>query len=271
MSAGAERAMLARLLLLSERVPGSGGACLCEALVDFAYELESTRRLPEADAVLTLARATDASSAALALHAGRVARKQGDRERALELYRAALDLDAAGGAIGRLAQVGVAVVSPAAERELGRVIRSALRASDSEAAAVGLEERAHLRRGRGARRAAARDLFIAAARYADPVDRARVAHRSPTSSWRAAIPARRGRPSCLALAVGDGSQRDHARARLHTVSRDLGDQVGMRRWRSFGRPALVSLSARPRTARAGSDAPRLARWRERISAAAGGE
>jgi tetratricopeptide (TPR) repeat protein len=261
---GAERALLTRLLLLSEVVAESGAGCLCDALVDFAYELESTRRLPEADAVLTLARSIDGQSAAVALHAGRVARKQGDRERALELYRAARELDGSGGAIARLAQIGVAVVSPDAERDLGRVIRGAVCAADHEAAAVGLEERARLRRARGARRAAARDLCFAAARFTDPVDRARVAHQLADLFIAGDDPRAAREALLLALAVGDASQRDHARGRLHTVSRDLGDQVGMRRWRTFSRPALVSLSARPRTPVERSEAPRLARWRERV-------
>lgn len=265
-AAGAERALLTRLLLLAEVVAESGAGCLCDALVDFAYELESTRRLPESDAVLTLARSIDGRSASVALHAGRVARKQGDRDRALELYRAARELDAEG-AIARLAQIGVAVVSPDAERDLGRVIRGAVRAADHEAAAVGLEERARLRRARGGRRAAARDLCFAAARFTDPVDRARVAHQLADLFIAGDDPQAAREALLLALAVGDASQRDHARGRLHTVSRDLGDQVGMRRWRTFSPPSLVSLSARPRTPVERSEAPRVARWRERIAQA----
>jgi hypothetical protein len=72
----------------------------------------------------------------------------------------------------------------------------------------------------------------------------------------------------VALETGDPSQREHATSRLHTVSRDLGDQLGQRRWRSFRRPALVSLSAR-REARAPSAlGPDLARWRARVPTAA---
>jgi hypothetical protein len=70
----------------------------------------------------------------------------------------------------------------------------------------------------------------------------------------------------MAAAVwGDSPQREHARARLHTLCRDLGDQVGMRRWRSWERPTLVSLSLRPRTQTASSLAPRLSRWREALT------
>lgn len=264
-AAGAERALLARLLLLAEMVPDSGAACLTDSLISFAYELESTRRLPEADAVLTLARSIDSGGALLALHAARVSRMLGDRERALELYRTARDLDACGGAIARLARIGAAVISSDAERDLGCLLRDALQAGDAEAASVALEERARLRRARGARRAAARDLCIAAVRFPDPVDRARVAHQLADLYIANDDPRAAREALLLALTVGDASQRDHARSRLHTVARDLGDQVGMRRWRTFTRPALVSLSARPRTQVDRSEAPRLARWRERMT------
>ncbi|HEX5727071.1 MAG TPA: hypothetical protein VFX98_16460, partial [Longimicrobiaceae bacterium] len=67
-------------------------------------------------------------------------------------------------------------------------------------------------------------------------------------------------------ACGDAPQQDHARSRLHTLARDLGDQVGMRRWRSFSRPALVSLSAYRPAPAARTRAPRLARWRRALAA-----
>jgi hypothetical protein len=68
----------------------------------------------------------------------------------------------------------------------------------------------------------------------------------------------------LALAWGDAPQQDHARTRLHTLARDLGDQVGMRRWRSFKRPPLVSMSAYRPAPATQSLAPRLLRWRESL-------
>lgn len=262
---GPERGFLRRLLLLAERMEGEGvGEKLARALVDFAGELESTRRLPEADAVMGLARSVAPGSAEVALHAGRIARKQGDRPRALELYRAARALDAAEGSVGRLAEVGEAVLSADPERALGRVLRGALDAGDGEVAAVALEERARLRRSRGARRAAARDLGVAAVRFPDAVDRARVAHQLADLCVAGDDPLAAREALLLALAVGDATQRDHARGRLHTVSRDLEDQVGMRRWRSFGRTAMVSLSSRPGAPVARSAAPVLARWRERV-------
>jgi hypothetical protein len=258
----AEKSILLRALRVLEE--GAAAGPLSSALVSYACELETTRRLPEADASITLALALDEGSGATALHAARLARKMGDRQRALVLYCAARDLDGGDGQIARLAQVGEAVVSDDGVRMLGRVIRRALRVGDAEAAAVGLEERAALRRAAGDRRGAARDLCLAAARYADPVDRARAAH-ALAGAVLALGDAGAAREALLvALAWGDAPQKDHARTRLHTLSRDLGDQVGMRRWRSFQRPSLVSLSAYRPAPAARSLAPRLLRWREAL-------
>ena len=260
----AEKSILQRLLMLVE-----GGAApharMVKPLVSYACELERTRRLPEADAAVSLAFALDGGNPATALHAARLARKLGERERALALYCAARDLDGAGGAIARLAAVGEAVVSDDPVRSLSRAVRRALRAGDAESAAVGLEERAAARRAAGDRRGAARDLLLAAARYADPVDRARVAHELAGVTLALGDPAAARESLLAALATGDAPQKDHARARLHTLARDLGDQVGMRRWRSFQRPSLVSLSAYRPAPAARSLAPRLARWREALA------
>ena len=265
---GAERGMLLRLLLLEGRLEEPEEALgAVDQLVDFAYELELTRRLPEAEAVLSLAMAIAPDSATVALHAGRVARKQGQHEQALALYRRARELDGTGGSLGRLAAIGEAVVSAHPAALLGAVLRHAIRAGDREAAAVALEERARLRRGGGDRSGAARDLCIAAVRFADPVDRARVAHQLADLFATFGDPLAVREALLLALAVGDASQRDHAQARLHAISRDLRDQVGARRWRSFQRPALVSLSPTPRLPSTASSAPRVARWREQLEAA----
>lgn len=262
-SAG-ERAMLWRLVLAAE---ARGVEALSDQLVTYACELERMRRLPEADAVMTLALATSPDRAEVALHAGRVARMQGDADRALELYRRARRLDERG-SIGRLAAVGEAVVSTNAERALSVVIREAVRAGDHETAAVALEERARVRRSRNRRRAAARDLCTAAARFPDAVDRARVAHE--LADLCIAINDGIGAREALlvALEAGDPSQREHATSRLHTVSRDLGDQLGQRRWRSMRRPALVSLSARRDAPASAALGPDLARWRARVPTAA---
>jgi len=259
-----ERSILDRLLQVAES-GDLAGARLAKSLVAYACEMERTRRLPEADAAVTLAFALDGAGSATALHAARLARKLGERDRALALYCAARELDGGTGTIARLAQVGEAVVSADPVRALGRAIRRALRAGDAEAAAVGLEERAAARRAAGHRAGAARDLAIAAARYTDAVDRARVAHElAGVVLALGDAPAAREALQ-VALAWGDAPQQDHARTRLHTLSRDVGDQVGMRRWRSFKRPPLVSMSAyRPRPAAERTAAPRLVRWRERL-------
>jgi len=257
---GAERAILRRLLAHLDGGDAEPGRLL-DSLVSYACELEKTRRLPEADAALSLARTLAPADAEAALHAGRVARKLGERERALELYRAARDLDGAEGAIARLAAIGEAVVSAHPEAGLARVIRRALRDGDAEAAAVGLEERARLRRSAGNRRGAARDLCLAAVRFTDPVDRARVAHELADVAVAAGDPLAAREALLVALEWGDAPQRDHARARLHTLARDLGDQVGARRWRSSRRPALASLSLYRGAPARDSAAPRLARWR----------
>jgi hypothetical protein len=262
----AEKSILSRLLLGAEE--GAEAACLGQTLASYACELERTRRLPEADAAAMLAVALDGAGSETALHAARLARKMGDRSRAHVLYCAARDLDLSGGAIARLAAVGEALVSDAPERNLTRVIRCALRAGDAEAAAVGLEERAGVRRLAGDRAGALRDLCLAAARYSDAVDRSRVAHELAGVALGGGD-ADAAREALLAAdAWGDAPQRDHARTRLHTLSRDLGDQLGMRRWRASRPPSLVSLSAyRPARGRGRSLAPRLRRWRESLAAA----
>jgi tetratricopeptide (TPR) repeat protein len=260
---GVERSTLRRLLLLAEEeATDSCGGALASMLVDYAYELETTKRLQEADAALALARGVAPSCAEVALHAGRVARKLREPERALELYGRARELDAAGGALARLASIGEAVVSVDAERALGKVIRAAVRAGDAEAAAVGLEERARVRRAAGKRREAVRDLCIAALRFTDAVDRARVAHELADVAVAMGDVRTAREALLLALVCGDASQRDHARSRLHTLSRDQGDEVGMRRWRSFGRPSLVSLSLKRPAAAPSAAAAILARRRE---------
>jgi hypothetical protein len=258
----AEKSILLRALRVLEE--GAAAGPLSGALVSYACELEKTRRLPEADAAITLALALDEGSGSTALHAARLARKMGDRQRALVLYCAARDLDGGDGVIARLAAVGEAVVSDDGVRMLGRVIRRALRAGDAESAAVGLEERAALRRAAGDRRGAARDLCLAAVRYADPVDRARAAHELAGAALALGDAGAAREALLVALAWGDAPQKDHARTRLHTLSRDLGDQVGMRRWRSFQRPSLVSLSAYRPAPASRSLAPRLLRWRETL-------
>jgi len=264
---GAERSILRRLVLLAEDgVEAECGAPLSSLLVDYACELETTQRLPEADAALTLARTVTPGCAEIALHAGRVARKLREPERALQLYVEAQTLDTGGGTIARLAAIGEAVVSADPERALARAIRRAVRAGDAEAAAVALEERARVRRADGRRGDAIRDLCVAVLRFADPVDRARVAHELTDIAMTMGDVETAREALLLAVTCGDGPQRDHARSRLHTLARSHGDEIGMRRWRTFGRPSLVSLTT-SRTAAVCSPAARvLARLREGLEA-----
>jgi len=263
---GVERSLLRRLLLLLEGDGPVAAERLAGPLVGYACELEATKRLDEADAALALARSAAPGDAGVALHAGRVARKRGDRERALDLYRAARDLDGGEGTIARLADVGEAVVAAAPEAALTRAARRALRCGDAETAAVALEERARVRRRAGNRRGAARDLCLAAVRFTDAVDRARVAHELADVTIAAGDPLAAREALLVALEWGDAPQREHARARLHTLARDLGDQVGARRWRSSACPSLTSLSLYRGAPASTSAAPRLARWREALGA-----
>ena len=261
---GQERAILRRLLVLLEGEDEVRAEQLAAPLVSYACELERTRRLPEADAALALARSAAPGDAETALHAGRVARRLGDRARALELYGTARDMDGGNGSIARLAAIGEAVVSEYPERALSRVVRAALAAGDAEAAGVGLEERARVRRAAGDRRGAARDLCLAGMRFTDPVDRARVAHDLADVAVVAGDPLAAREALLVALEWGDAPQKEHARARLHTLARDLGDQVGARRWRSSRPPSLTSLSLYRAKPVARTAAPRLSLWREAL-------
>jgi tetratricopeptide (TPR) repeat protein len=265
MRKGGERGALLRLL---DRVDDSTFTPreVSDCLISLAGELERTHRLPEADAALSLAAELSPRCAEVALHAGRVARKSGDVERAVEMYLRARKLDGGEGSLGRLAAVGEAAVSDDPERALGTVMRVALRRGDVEAAAVAQEERARCRRAAGRQGAAIRDLCVAAARFPDAIDRARVAHElADLASARGDLATIR-EALLLALSCGDVPQRDHARARLHTLCRGQGDQLGMRRWRSNGPPALVSLT--PLRAASGRPSPAagiLRRFRESVA------
>jgi tetratricopeptide (TPR) repeat protein len=260
LSGGPERAMLQRVLARLEW----GCVTIGDVLNEYAACLDDARRHPEAEAVVGLARELEPERADLALRAGRLARLRGDRERALDLYRTARELDRGKGAVARLAGVGEAVVGADPERALSEVIRRAVRDGDPEAAAVGLEERARVRRRGGKRVGAARDLMVAAARYTDAVDRGRVAHQLADLFVAGGDPDAAREALILVLARGDRSQREHARARLHTVSRDMGDQLGMLRWRSFAPPLMVSLSSNRRRPLGTSAAPLVVRWWARV-------
>ncbi|HET9983696.1 MAG TPA: hypothetical protein VFQ38_08915 [Longimicrobiales bacterium] len=234
----------------------------------YAGVLEESSRYAEAGAVLELARGVAPEDAELALHAARLARKSGEPERARALYREAAALDAAGppagaGRIARLAQMGEALLAGQPERALSVAVREAVVSGDAHAAAVGLEERARLRRSAGNWRGAARDLAVAALRHHGRVDRARAAHLLADVAVAGGDPLAAREALLAALAVGDRPQQELARARLQGLSRDLGDRLGVRRWGGAGGASpMVSLGLRPAGRRVErSLAPVLARWR----------
>jgi tetratricopeptide (TPR) repeat protein len=234
---------------------------LSERLTEYACALESSRRLEEARAALSLARTLAPDDAGAALHAGRVARLAGDPVEALALYGIARDL-ASDGPLARLAAVGEAAVAAEPRGALSRIAREAIRAGDAEAAAVALEERGRLRRKAGDLEGAARDLFATALRFPEGADRARVAHALADVALAAGDPEVARQAMLAALETGDRPQREHARSRLHALARDAGDRVGMRRWRSFERAALVSLTSPTLGTRPPLRLnPRMERWR----------
>lgn len=256
---GAERSALRRILAeLRSEAPCE--ARLAGALAVWASAIEPARRFPEGDEAMREALALAPRSAELVLHAARIARKLGDGDRARRLYQRALELDGAAGPIGQMARIGHALLAEEAERELGRAARAAVRCGDAEAAGVALEERARLRREAGDMRAAARDLAMAVLRYPDALDRGRAAHRLADLAVTGGDPLAAREALLVALDVGDEGQREHARVRLHSISRDLGDAVGQRRWRSSAKPALVSMGLSRRRSPA-TAAPRLSRLR----------
>lgn len=224
---GPERRALHRLLEFTKE-PGPG---LSNALLIYAATLERKGRLEEADAAIRLACEASPDDPSLSLHAGRIARGLGDADRARASYARAKALDSPCGRFGRLAAIGEALLSESPERALSRAIRDAFNGGDAEAEAVGMEERAGVWLGLGDARAALRDLRAASIRYVDPSDRARVLHR--IAEVAEAEGDRLGAREALldAWRVGGRSRREHARERLYALSRELGDQLGMRRWR----------------------------------------
>lgn len=267
MESRTERSYLRRLLVQVLEEDGAGTGTL---LSEYAAALEEARRLPEADAVLSLARSLEPDRADIALRAGRIARLQGDHERALGLYGVARELDRGDGSIARLSSIGEAVAEES-EEGLSRAIRAAVRSGDHEAAGVGLEERGRLRRASGDRAGAARDFAMAAVRFSDSVDRGRVGHLLADLYVASGDPHAARETLLITMAASERSQQDHARARLHNVCRDCGDQLGMRRWRSFERPKLVSLSGRAAGDPSTSAARTLLRWRDRVDHVIGAE
>jgi hypothetical protein len=266
--AGPERAVLRRMVELyeggTEGVEVSPGRVLTGLLVAYAGEVERSGRLEEADAALELACEAAPRDPEAALHAGRIARKLGDAARARRRYAEVRALDAPCGRFARLASIGEALISAEPERALGRAIREAVRAGDAEAAAIGHEERAAVRRAAGDGSGAIRDLCAAMARFVDPVDRARVAHALADQAVAAGDALAAREALLLVLEQGDAVQQAHARSRLYTLSLALGDELGVRRWRDAWSSKLISLGLYRVGRSTATAAPTLARWRDRL-------
>lgn len=226
------------------------------ALVSWAGHLESRGRLHDAQQIVDVAVELSPLDPELALHAARIARKAGDHRRARRLYEDVERLDDGSGRFARLGRVGHAMISPEAERELGRVLRNALRAGETEAAALAQEARALERVARGDRVGALRDLLVAAVRFNDPADAGRIGHRVADLLVAARLPGVARRVLEVTAQVALPEQGRWARARLYDLARLSGDQVGLRRWRDDRQAGLVSLSlARSRPGCPGSPRP----------------
>ena len=161
-----ERRLLTKLLATA---PGEARV-RSKLLATYAAELEREGRLAEASAALLLARRMDRESPELVLRAARLARLTGRIGRARRLYARVRALDGRAGHWARLASVGEALLSPDPYAALTDAIQAAVRADDDAAAAVGLEERAALRRRIGDEAGAHRDRCSAVFRLARAVN-----------------------------------------------------------------------------------------------------
>src|SRR5690606_35787529 len=161
-----ERRLLTKLLATA---PGDARV-RSKHLATYAAELEREGRLAEASAALLLARRMDRESPELVLRAARLARLTGRIGRARRLYARVRALDGRAGHWARLASVGEALLSPDPYAALTDAIQAAVRADDDAAAAVGLEERAALRRRIGDEAGAHRDRCSAVFRLARAVN-----------------------------------------------------------------------------------------------------
>lgn len=264
-AAGTRRA--ARSLLVALRGAPHDAPALARGLVCYGGALEAEGQLADAGGVLALARTLRPECAEVLLHAARVARKRGLRGEANRLYQEVRTVAGDDAHLGRMARVGEALLAKDPLHALGRALRAAVRAGDTEAAAVAQEERAHARRAGGDRGGALRDYLGASARYQDPVDRARVLHAAADLLTAAGDPLGAREVLLLALDEGRPEQRVHARSRLHALSRALGDELGRRRWIGRHGTPLVSLTPSRLCATSRSRAAVVARWRRRTRSA----
>jgi tetratricopeptide (TPR) repeat protein len=203
------------------------------ALVRAGGAFEQARDHAAARALFELATELRPECAATTLHAGRAARRAGDREGALAHYTRAQALDE-GGRVARLARIGEAMLSRAGERRLSEEIRDAVRAGDREAAGVGLEARAIVRCETARCREAIRDLCVCALRYPDREDQARAAERVAELLIQSNDLEAAREALLLVHEIGTPAQRVHARAQLHALSAKMGDVLGTKRWRGAG-------------------------------------
>ena len=268
---GDERRRLAKLLHVVAEPTSVEWPSMAALLAAHAAACEGRRWLEEAAEALRLAVWVDPTSPDAALRAARVERLRGRREEAARLYARVRELDDGSGEWARLAMIGDALLQDDPEQALSRAMRVAVRAGDSEAAAVALEERAEARLASGNEAGAVRDLCVSALRYGRGPDRARVSHR--LADLLASRGDRAGVREALlaALATGDEAQRAYATNRLHDQARLDGDDLGVRRWRQTAAP-LVSLAPARSASHAAAGgrqtrAPQLRRWRIRLEEA----
>jgi hypothetical protein len=224
-----------RALQDHDPVDPSSTELLAGALVRSGGTLERIDEHVAARALFELASELRPTCARTALHAGRAARRAGHPEAALAHYTRAITLDG-GGKVARLARIGEAMVSRASEERLSREIRRALRSGDGEAAGVGLEARAAFRCETARCRDAIRDLCACALRYPDREDQARAAERVATLLAESHDLEAAREALLLVDRIGTDEQRAAARRRLHALSADAGDMLGVRRWRDAHAP-----------------------------------
>lgn len=262
---GPERRHLAHLLrtgLASDPDPDERTG----AMVAWAGHLESRGHLEWADEVYARAQRERPGDPELVLHRARVARKDGRDAAAGALYDQVVELDDGSGRLARMALVGHALLAPDPGPALGRAMRRCLDAGDREAAAAAQEARARVRRAAGDVDGALRDFAGAALRFGEPADLGRVGHEVADLLVAASD------PTAARLVLLEVERRGHPRqaaqaaARLLTLSRALGDQLGLRRWADAATPELVSLTPRRRGPRPPSRTPRVGRALARLAA-----
>lgn len=208
---------------------GSSQQEVAALLAPLACALEERGQLADADAALARATRLDPHRSDLLLHAARVARKAGSPLRAARLYGRVRER-ADGAPIAAMARVGEALVSDDPLVDLGRAMRHARERGCAEAAAVAQVERGRLRRRVGDLRGAIRDLLAAHSRFTGLADRARILQELADLLFAAGD--RDGTRRVLEAIVRRGGEtaRDQARAGLHALARERGDEVGARRW-----------------------------------------